>query len=64
MRLEEMCDVSDHVPIITVLPIEPDQGPEGQCSIKPESKAEEAFVDQLTAGIVLIDVRNLSSVEQ
>jgi len=63
MRLEEMRDVSDHMPIVTVLAIKPDQGPEGRRSIKPESKAEEAFVDQLTAGIALINVRNLSLVE-
>ena len=63
-HLEEMCDTSDHVPILTVLPLEPDQGLERQRSIKLDSKAEEAFVDQLTAGITRIDVSSLDTVEQ
>ena len=63
-RLEDVHDASDHMPILTVLPLEPDQGPEGRRSIKPDSKAEEAFVDQLTAGIARIDVSGLDSAER
>ena len=49
--LDEMRDTLDHIPILTTLPLGPDQGPEGRWSIKPDSKAEENFVDQLTTGI-------------
>ena len=59
-----MRNTSDHVPILTTLPLGPDQGPEGRQSIKPDSKAEENFVDQLTTGISRIDVRGLTSAEQ
>ena len=62
--LDEMRDTSDHVPILTTLPLGPDQGPEGRRSIKPDSKAEENFVDQLTTGISRIDVRGLTSAER
>jgi len=54
----------DHVPILTTLPLGPDQGLEGQQSIKPDSKAEENFVDQLTTGISHIDVCGLTSIDQ
>jgi len=64
VHLEEMCNASDHhMPILTVLLLELDQGPERQHSIKPDSKAEEAFVDQLTAGIAHINVSGLDSAE-
>ena len=61
---EELHDTSDHVPILTTLLLKPDQGPEERRSIKRDSKAEEAFVEELTTGIARINVQGLTSAER